>query len=79
MGSPVRQAVQTVLGPLVSCQNVHGLTGSIYGIRIKTQVNTKVLNECPQVPEEDSEIVNSTVFSDVLCNETRSPAKEYFK
>jgi len=31
-----------------------------------------------KVPEEDSEIVNSTVFSDVLCNETRSPAKEYF-
>jgi len=31
-----------------------------------------------KVPEEDSLAVNSTVFSDVLCNETRSPAKEYF-
>jgi len=31
-----------------------------------------------KVPEEDSLVPNSTVFSDVLCNETRSPAKEYF-
>jgi len=31
-----------------------------------------------KVPEEDSLVLNSTVFSDVLCNETRSPAKEYF-
>jgi len=31
-----------------------------------------------KVPEEDSIVPNSTVFSDILCNATRSPAKEYF-
>jgi len=31
-----------------------------------------------KVPELDSTLPNATVFSNILCNETRSPAKEYF-
>jgi solute carrier family 6 noradrenalin transporter-like protein 2 len=31
-----------------------------------------------KVPEVDSIVPNHTVFSDILCTQTRSPAKEYF-
>ena len=32
-----------------------------------------------KVPEFDSTLNNSVVFSNITCNDTRSPAKEYFK
>ena len=32
-----------------------------------------------KVPEFDSTLNNSVVFSNMTCNDTRSPAKEYFK
>ena len=32
-----------------------------------------------RVPEPDSLLPDAVILSDKLCNETRSPAKEYFK
>ena len=45
-------------------------------IKCVNQTNSSLLYRVPELESTDN---NSMIFSDISCNETRSPAKEYFK